>query len=259
MSVARRAVIVAVLAILGLLTAACGSGGKGDGLSANAPPTPDTGSSNAATASATEGPSSTGFSASLDTTAFNGGNDEASISAAVAAFPKAGVEFLPPNMAANLASSCVDINVDAVGEIIGAGVTAEDVDEALLKAQPGYLSCSLRSTENPDVILAAVHLAPDLKGQETSSNGFGDNWAFVGTMNGAVPIEGLGDRAVWSDGSGGNNLTNKLMLQLLVDGGGGGQVLFQAWNSERPVAIRGEWRLPTVILAMSQIAHDLTE
>ena len=63
----------------------------------------------------------------------------------------------------------------------------EDASYGFVRFEPGYLSCSLKSQQTTDVSLAIVHLAPDLNGWR--------NWATVGTLDGAQPIDGLGDEA----------------------------------------------------------------
>lgn len=120
-----------------------------------------------------------------------------------------GLDFSPDGLEQNIPGSCAGLDLDAITAILGVEVTVEDASYGLVRFEPGYLSCSLMSEESPNVSLAVVHLAPDL-------NGWDNNWATIGTIDGAQPIDGLGDEAVWSDGTGGDNSTNKTMLQLLV-------------------------------------------
>ncbi|MBA3956598.1 MAG: hypothetical protein H0X58_08035, partial [Acidimicrobiia bacterium] len=121
---------------------------------------------------------------------------------------KEGLDFSPDGLEENIPDSCAGLDIDAITAILGVDVIAEDASYGFVRFEPGYLSCNLKSQQSTDVSLAIVHLAPDLNGW--------NNWATVGTLDGAQPIDGLGDEVVWSDGSGGDNLTNKSMLQLLV-------------------------------------------
>ena len=180
---------------------------------------------------------------------FSGGNDEAGIGAAVAAFTEEGLDFSPDGLRENIPDSCARLDLEAISAILGVDVVVEDASYGLVRFEPGYLSCSLLSQQTPEVALAVVHLAPDLNGW--------DNWATVGTLEAAQPIDGLGDEAVWSDGSRGDNTTNKSMLQLLVSQAGT-QSLMQATAYEPQLAIVGGWTVPTLMLVLSAADDSLT-
>ncbi len=231
--------------VLAMLVSACGSDEATAPSSAGNPDSPpEAGAS--ATPSPSDGPD---WAALTAQPAFSGGNDEAGIGAAVAAFTEEGLDFSPDGLRENIPDSCAVLDIDAISTILGVDVIVEDASYGFVRFEPGYLSCSLLSQQAPDVSLAVVNLAPDLNGW--------DNWATVGTLEGAQPIEGLGDEAVWSDGSGGDNSTNKSMLQLLVNQAGT-QSLIQAVANEPQLAIVGEWTVPTLMLVLSAAADSLT-
>ena len=183
------------------------------------------------------------------TEAFSGDNSDDSIAAAVVSFNDAGLDFSPDGLSSSIPSDCGGIDRDLVSDIIGVGVVVEDADYGLLSAEPGYLSCTLLAEENPDVALAYVHLAPDLNGH--------DNWASIGTLAGAFDIPDLGDTAVWSDGSRGDNMTNPTMVQIQVDQGGT-QSLIQAQNNDSQRAIVGTWSVPNLVLTLAAVDASLT-
>ena len=109
--------------------------------------------------------------------------------------------------------ACNRLNVEAMSQIIGAGVVTDtSAFFSFLGPTEGYVVCQLQSTDNPDVSFGTVHLAPDLNGD--------DNWRAIGTLEGAFDLPGLGDSAIWSDGSRSDNLTNPTQLQLQVDENG---------------------------------------
>lgn len=230
---------VTCLAVLALLVSACGSDGS---------TSPSTAGNPASTAAPL--PSDRRDWAALAAQdGFAGGNDETGVGAAVAAFTAEGLDFSPDGLGANIPDSCAGLDLDAISAILGVGVIVEDASYGFVRFEPGYLSCSLKSQQTPDVSLAVVHLAPDLDGW--------DNWAAIGTLDGAQPIVGLGDEAVWSDGRGGDNLSNKTMLQLLVTQAGT-QSLIQGVANEPQLAIVGEWTVPTLMLVLAAADDSLT-
>ncbi len=234
-----------VAVILAVLVGACGSDEPtAPGTAGDRGSPPEAGDS--ATAPPSDGPD---WEALAAQEAFSGGNDEAGIGAAVAAFTEEGLDFSPDGLAENIPGSCAGLDIDAITAILGVDVIAEDASYGFVRFEPGYLSCNLKSKQDPDVSLAIVHLAPDLDGW--------DNWATVGTLDGAQSIDGLGDEAVWSDGSGGDNSTNKTMLQLLVTQTGT-QSLIQAMANEPQLAIVGEWTVPTLMLVLAAADDSLT-
>lgn len=228
--------------VLAMLASACGSDESAAPSNPGSPP--EAGVS--ATPLPSDGPD---WAALAAQDAFSGGNDETGIGAAVAAFNEEGLDFSPGGLGENIPDSCAGLDIDAITAILGVDVIAEDASYGLVRFEPGYLSCNLKSQQSPDVSLAIVHLAPDLNGW--------NNWATVGTIDGAQPIDGLGDEAVWSDGSGGDNLTNKSMLQLLVTQTGT-QSLIQAAANEPQLAIVGEWTVPTLMLVLAAADDSLT-
>ncbi len=240
MTLVRRLAVV-----LAVLVGACGSDESTAPSTTGEPGSPpETGVSG--TPLPSEGPD---WAALAAEDAFAGGNDETGIGAAVAAFTEEGLDFSPEGLRGNIPGSCAGLDLDAITAILGVGVIVEDASYGLVRFEPGYLSCNLKSQQDPDVSLAIVHLAPDLDGW--------NNWATVGTLDGAQPIEGLGDEAVWSDGSGGDNLTNKSILQLLVTQSGT-QSLIQATANEPQLAIVGEWTVPTLMLVLAAADDSLT-
>ena len=231
--------------VLAVLVSACGSDQSTAPNAADDQDSPPEAAASATT-SPSDGPD---WAALAAQPAFSGGNDETEIGAAVAAFDEEGLDFSPEGLRDSIPDSCAGLDLDAVSAILGVDVIVEDASYGFVRFEPGYLSCSLKSQQTPDVSLAVVHLAPDLNGW--------DNWATVGTLEGAQPIDGLGDEAVWSDGSGGDNVTNKSMLQLLVNQAGT-QSLIQAQANEPQLAIVGEWTVPTLMLVLSAADDSLT-
>lgn len=171
------------------------------------------------------------------------------VPAAVEAFRAAGADFSPQGLKTAIPQDCTGLDVARLGRVIGVPVSVEKVSYGLLAAAPGYLSCALLAADDPDVALAYVHLAPNLTGA--------GNWAAIGTLDGATPIPGLGDRAEWSDGSGGSNATNATMLQVHVQQGGT-ESLIQAQANEPQTAIVGSWSVPQLILALAVADGSLT-
>ncbi len=178
---------------------------------------------------------------------FAGGNSRHDIDAAAAAFAAEGLTFSGPRIAARLSADCSPIDVDAVGAILET--------ELVLAPRPypfstnGYPACSLLSRRDPGVLMFTVFLSPDLNGR--------DNWSDLGTLDGSLPIPGVGDSAEWSDGSRSTNRSNPMFLQLFVTEAGT-QSLIQASNSESQLRHIRSWTVPRLILALAQITADMS-
>ena len=180
---------------------------------------------------------------------FSGGNTEAEIDAAVAAFNDAGLDFSAAGIRSNLSTDCSDIDTEAVGAILGTELALDP--EPYPFSTPGYPGCSLLSKRDPDVQMLGVFLSPDLNGT--------DNWTDIGTFDGAFPIAAVGDSALWSDGSRSvDNQTNRMMLQLFVTDGGT-QSLIQANTSEPQLRHITSWTVPRLLLALAEIDAAMTE
>ncbi len=184
---------------------------------------------------------------------FAGANDQTGMEAAVAAFNATGLDFSPDVLATSIPDSCAAIDADLVGQIFGVGLMV-DPDDYPLPGGDGYLSCTLLSAERPEVAMMYVHFSPDLNGD---ADGFGEGWASIGTMEGAFELNDLGDGALWSDGSRGENLTNMSMLQLVVDQGGT-QSYLQLQANDPQLELVGAWSAPKMLLALSAINGSLS-
>ncbi len=241
-----------------LLVSSCGNSTAGDESTEDG--------SGEATPSSSEEPSTTARqdeTASADATpsdvvalaagdGFAGANDQAGMEQAVAAFNATGLDFAPDVLTSSIPDSCTAIDADLVGRIFGVGLMV-DPDDYPLPGGDGYLSCTLLSTDRPEVAMMYVHFAPDHTGD---ADGFGEGWASIGTMEGAFELSNLGDGAIWSDGSRGENLTNMSMLQLVVNQGGT-QSYLQLQANDPQLELVGAWSAPKMLLALSAINGSL--
>jgi hypothetical protein len=183
-------------------------------------------------------------------------NDEGSLSQAVAAAKAADLNFNFTIPVGAAEETCAKIDAAVLSEIVGIDLSVNPEPHPLPTSDL-HLSCILDDVQGRE--LAYLHFTSDLAQAKINEEN-GQFWSdgAMGTLEGAFPIDGLGDTAMWSDGSRGDNLTNKSLIQTFIEVDNQ-EIWMQGWATRLLSDEHAhDWSVAEMLWAMSFAAGEVS-